>query len=247
MFRNVPVSFFTVFRCIVGSDCAQEDGRPLFWHVAYHHGWGFALLYLFSTFFITFGLFNVIVAIFVENVVAAARTNEVLIKRQRSRDKVFFADRMTQLVELVTAISEDRRPEVNNKRLKRSSSAREELFHRAAQIEITPDIFERLRHSRSFADICSDLEVADEDHFNLFETLDIDSSGTIDVAEFVEGISKLRGGARRSDIVGVSFMVQRLGAGERGSKQMGPSRRFAFTSSGISETPGNQKSRCQSA
>lgn len=93
-------------RCDIGTHHAQEDGRPLFWHVFINHGWGFALLYLASTFFVTFGLFNVIVAIFVENVVAAARTNETLVKRQRSRDKLFFANKMTQLVELISAMQD---------------------------------------------------------------------------------------------------------------------------------------------
>lgn len=55
-----------------------------------------------------------------------------------------------------------------------------------------------------------DLDVSDEDQVDLFDTLDVDGGGTIDLDEMIVGISKLRGDARRSDIVGVSLVVRSI-------------------------------------
>merc|ERR550525_648317 len=87
-----------MFRCIVASDCTEENGRPIFWNISKHYGWGFAAIYCAVVIFMTFGLFNVIVAIFVENVVAASKFSEQVAKRERLRDQIFFANRIRELV-----------------------------------------------------------------------------------------------------------------------------------------------------
>merc|ERR1712050_496485 len=77
-----------------------------------------------------------------------------------------------------------------------------------SQIEITPEFFEDLRTFDEFQEILRDLDIADEDQLDLFDTLDVDGGGTIDLEELITGIAKLRGGARRSDIVGVGLVVR---------------------------------------
>merc|ERR1712113_1192003 len=65
-----------------------------------------------------------------------------------------------------------------------------------------------LRKYTEFQDILRDLDIADEDQLDLFDTLDVDGGGTIDLEELITGIAKLRGDARRSDIVGVGLIVR---------------------------------------
>merc|ERR1712137_1043778 len=77
-------------------------------------------------------------------------------------------------------------------------------------MQISPEFFHSLRRFREFQDILNDLDVSDEDQLDLFETLDVDGGGTIDLEELIVGISKLRGEARRSDIVGVSLIVRNI-------------------------------------
>merc|ERR1712228_515227 len=48
------------------------------------------------------------------------------------------------------------------------------------------------------------------DQLDLFETLDVDGGGTIDLEELIIGISKLRGEARRSDVVGVKLIARSI-------------------------------------
>merc|ERR1719410_3185517 len=77
-------------------------------------------------------------------------------------------------------------------------------------IQISPSFFDHLRSFKEFQDLLNDLDVSDEDQLDLFETLDVDGGGTIDLEELIVGICKLRGDARRSDIVGVSLMTRSM-------------------------------------
>merc|ERR1719336_2969069 len=61
-----------------------------------------------------------------------------------------------------------------------------------------------------FRDILRTLDIPDEEQLDLFDTLDIDGGGTLDLEELVQGIHKLRGDARRSDIVGVSLQMRQM-------------------------------------
>merc|ERR1740129_201198 len=79
-----------------------------------------------------------------------------------------------------------------------------------SSIQITPAFFNHLRSFREFQDLLNDLDVADEDQLDLFDTLDVDGSGAVDLEELIVGICKLRGDARRSDIVGVSLVARAM-------------------------------------
>merc|ERR1719414_2918665 len=91
----------TTFRCLVAADCTQEEGKPVFVLVSYKYGWGFGLLYCLMQFLMTFGLFNVIVSINVENAVSAAKFNDLALKRQRRRDKEYFQGKAQSLLTLI--------------------------------------------------------------------------------------------------------------------------------------------------
>merc|ERR1712125_7198 len=70
--------------------------------------------------------------------------------------------------------------------------------------------FETLRAQPQFVCIMHDLDVSYDDQLFLFETLDADGSGTIELAELVLGLQKLRGEARRSDIVSLTIMIESM-------------------------------------
>merc|ERR1712232_1018209 len=84
----------------------------------------------------------------------------------------------------------------------------EDMFEEACKMDITAEMFGMINADPKFCEILRDLDIAEEDMFNLFETLDADGSGTIDLEELTDGIAKLRGGARRSDIIAVNFMLR---------------------------------------
>lgn len=93
-------------------------------------------------------------------------------------------------------------------------------MYKASGLHITPEFFAFLRTFREFKRLLEELDIADEDQVDLFDTLDVDGGGTIDLEEMVVGISKLRGDARRSDIVGVRLVVRCIQADVHGLRDV---------------------------
>jgi len=209
-FDSMPRSFFTVFRCIVIGECADAGGRPIFVLVTERYGWAWGVVYSGMSVFMTFGLFNVIVAMFVENVVEAAKSRDKLARKWRLRDEAFFAQRVTELLHIIFEYT-DGGPPVATQGV--------DIHALAQDMEVTPEIFDKLRQHPRVRGIFDELDIADDDQYNLFETLDADGSGTIDLKELCDGIMKLRGDACRSDIIAINFMLQNLQAEVQGCNQ----------------------------
>lgn len=88
-----------------------------------------------------------------------------------------------------------------------------ETVEDALKIQITPDFFEHgLISDAGFKEVLHDLDIPEEEQLDLFDTLDVDGGGTIDIEELIEGIGKLRGEAKRSDIVAVKLVVRDIQA-----------------------------------
>merc|ERR1719330_585564 len=77
LFSSVPWSMFMVFRCITTS-CDLPDGSPLDAHLYEMYGTTFVIGYSLTIIFVIFGIFNLIAATFVENVMEAARQKRQL-------------------------------------------------------------------------------------------------------------------------------------------------------------------------
>merc|ERR1712008_574960 len=58
----------------------------------------------------------------------------------------------------------------------------------------------------------TDLDIEPQDCMSLSDTLDPDKSGEIEVIELIQGVSRLRGPSRRSDIVAVDLMTRSMQA-----------------------------------
>jgi len=204
VFATLSQSFFTLFRCIVAADCTERNGKPIFVQVTAAYGWIYGAIYAGLIFFMTLGLFNVIAAIFVENVVIGAKTSARLVRRQKLRDKAFYASKIVELVEVIVTTGLERHH--RSRHCKRLSM--NELLEKGRELKLTPELFEVLRLQPRFCEILSDLDIAEDDQFDLFDMLDTDGSGSVDIEELLDGISRLRGEARRSDVVCLNFMIR---------------------------------------
>lgn len=234
-FSSISRAWFTMFRCSVASDCATEEGRPIFLLLVNDFGWGYAVIFVLTTMLMSVGLFNVIAAIFVENTLAAARFNNTVQKRQRLLDTQMFAEKAAELVRFVWSVHIHKLCDPAWDDLATSTGQRslhdlivpmsDGDIDEATALQITPDLFAFLRTFKEFKAVLEDLDISDEDQVDLFDTLDVDGGGTIDLDEMIIGISKLRGDARRSDIVGVGLKVRSIQADlKRLSKAMTPYR-----------------------
>merc|ERR1712039_484065 len=172
LFQSLATSYFTCFRCWVAGDCTDSNGMPIFVLVVQAYGWWFGVFYCFLTVLFSVALFNVIVAIYVENTVEAAKKNELVAKRARLTDEKMFNVKARQLVSCLMRHTDG------------------------------------VLHLMGVQQILRDLDVEDEEQHDLFDTLDVDGGGTLDLEELISGIAKLRGEARRSDIISVGLRVR---------------------------------------
>merc|ERR1711908_190111 len=83
-----------------------------------------------------------------------------------------------------------------------------ETVQDALHIKISPDFFADLIAMKDFKQVLVDLDIAEEEHFSLFDTLDVDGGGSIDIEELLTGLEKLRGEPRRSDIIAIRLVVR---------------------------------------
>jgi len=200
-FGSLSAAYFTIFRCVVAGDCSDETGRPIFVLVVSAYGWFYGIVYAFTLVFMQFGLFNVIIAVFVEETVEAAKYNELYQKRLRLNDGIMFQEKSLEMAELAYSLKKNVPVE-----LVASSFQIEEI----QSLELSNEEFNDLCKHKEFKELLSALDVAEEDHLDLFDTLDVDGGGSLDLGEIVSGIYKLRGDARKSDIVAVILIARHL-------------------------------------
>jgi len=193
---------FLVFRCTVG-DCSLKNGTPaIMTLVSAEFGWLYAVIYVLTIMLVTFGIFNLIMATFVDNALKAAQTNE----RIRLRERLADSDRqVTVTSQLVHKLWKRAQPAI-----KKSEAFN---FNSAVECSITKDVFDDALLDPEVRQLLGDLDISEEDRIGLFDVLDADNGGTLQLYEIIHGVLKLRGEPRRSDVVQVSLMVRSLQEG----------------------------------
>lgn len=212
-FSNVGWAFFMVFRAVVNNDDSDSTGRPVFLRVALRYGPAYAMIYMITTMLMTFGLFNVIVAIFVDNVLSAQRFNDQLKVQQRLKDQKFFTDKMSMLIEEVWRVfppTDGTESGPNDGMDFSSFGDAKTILQRASTLNLTLEQWDILRSTAKFTEILFDLDISSEDQINMFDTLDADSNGLLDLNELLDGVAKLRGNARRSDMVQLMLAISNM-------------------------------------
>jgi hypothetical protein len=198
-FDSVPRALLTVFRCSFG-DCSTHAGTPIFEFVTDSYGGAYGLIHCIFIFFVTIGLFNVISAIFVDATLAAASEQNTHKLRERLGDPLRWA---TCVKCLVATILEHVDSSVNGKL--------SDQMNDIVEIEVSRDIVNDIVHQHPhFCQALLSLDIDPDDHDKLSDILDADHSGTIEILELVNGLQRLRGPPKRSDIVCIDLMVRDL-------------------------------------
>jgi len=189
LFSTVLRSMFTVFRCFIDG-CAAPDGTPIMTYMYNIYRWWAMLVYVVCTLMVSFGLFNIIMAIFVENTLDSARTNESRRLQLKHHEYVKAAHQLNSVIlEFVGCEGED-----NTSGVTGMSKA---TF---CQIVGHPRVAEKLQ----------DLDISIPRKEDLFEILDADMSGAVSVQELVQGLMKLRGFAGKADSVASLLAIRAL-------------------------------------
>jgi hypothetical protein len=188
----------TVFRFFFG-DFSTLSGLSLFEGIQNKYG-ALAAVFVCAFFFIiTIGLFNVIAAIFVESTLQAANQAAIGRKTERMNDAILWSTRVSLLVRKIF--------EYNGAKLPQKIS---DVIEEVAQDEIPEDVFQNFMHDPSVIHALHDLEIDPSDHKYLFDIIDNDNTGGIFVTQISDGLERLRGDPRRSDIICVDLMVRSI-------------------------------------
>ncbi|CAE7350729.1 Catsper1, partial [Symbiodinium microadriaticum] len=201
-FRTLPDSMFTCFRCFTG-ECVDEYGKPLTHMLAQEFGHIFVFSYVFSYMLVAMGIFNVILAVYVDITMKAAKENEAVTADQHARESIRIARTTRELLKKFAAayhLFQD---------IEESDMSSIDISPNAAlftddeiqdNIAVTKELFLLVIQDRQVQLLMDDLDLP-PDRANLFEVIDADGSGTLHIAELVHGLLKIRGEVTKSDTV----------------------------------------------
>jgi len=235
-FATVPIAMFTVFRCFTDG-CAGIDGTPLQERMRAQHGPGggiFMFVYILLFLFVTIGIFNLIMAVFIDNVADGStkkRQRELGENAPKTEWVISTALRHLILTNIfhneTKDLSEEERTRLLNEKVEKlkemygfrphSTQEYEELSDeiRAEMLEksvvVTREQFNRWLSTEK--DLISKLDDAEIDlscKSDLFEVLDADLSGELEFDEMVDGLLKCRGPVSKTDIISIRLKTALL-------------------------------------
>eukprot|EP00930_Biecheleria_cincta_P068585 TRINITY_DN5614_c0_g1_i2.p1 TRINITY_DN5614_c0_g1~~TRINITY_DN5614_c0_g1_i2.p1 ORF type:complete len:583 (+),score=82.26 TRINITY_DN5614_c0_g1_i2:61-1749(+) len=204
-FSSVPRSSMTVFRCTFG-DCTSVDGKPIFEQVYRTLGPVSAVIFcaFCSAFllFVSFGLFNIIAAIFLESTVRGATESAKRKHTDRLCDHSLWVKNAVQFIRCL---------------LKHDGCGLQvpgslvDHVEEIADLDVPRRVIEEVIQTDPLArQALDELDIDRDDQRKLAKILDAGHSGRITMMWLVNGLSRLRGLPARSDTISVEFCVQAM-------------------------------------
>lgn len=226
-FATVFQSWLTMFRCFT-EGCADYDGRPLQERIRMSHGSSgvmFVISYILVFLFITIGIFNLIMAVFIDSV------NDGSLKKKQ-RDLGLTAEKTEYIIsdmfkakcigefkrhtKAKRSVYDQKDVEKSLKALKRSgtmlesSGAIRKMMHRY-NISISQEAFTKwLYADKELIETLSDADIDLSAKFDLFDVLDADLSGELDFGELIDGLMKCRGPVSKNDVISIRNKIGHL-------------------------------------
>ena len=226
-FKNIPNSMFTLFRCFTDG-CSAYDGAPLAERLREMYGTPFTVGYVCVTMLVAIGIFNMIMAIFLENATTSAAhrkqkelgekadATELAIRKaivqmvdpsvmERAGDRGTLGSRVTQFLDARKSFR------------KQSMGQSAELFWRTqyellqnSGVTVDRRTFMQWLQEPNFLQVLENADVDVSNKFDLFDVLDADMGGKLELDEVVTGLMKLRGPVSKSDLVAMRLQVRLL-------------------------------------
>jgi len=231
LFSSLSRSCFTAFRCLT-EGCNSYDGTPLLLHV-YEASWaGSAIVgfYVLAYLAVTFGLFNLILGVFVESTMESAKNDERKRRRMQGKEHLRVAKKLQRFVlrfcKTGASTPTEEKPEMTIQSLARglcricqSCCSKTHNERRDSEFTIGDGLNDVVITRETFKDVISapeaqelldDMDVNVMDHMSLFDALDADGSGSLDIHELISGIMQLRGAAEKTDVVASVLKLRSL-------------------------------------
>lgn len=204
-FRTLPDAMFTSFRCFTG-ECVDERGFPIHDLLASEFGVIFILGYVVSYMLVSMGIFNVILGVYVEITMKAAKETEANTSEQHARESIRIARVTRELLKKFAAAYRafqdfddvDHFTQFGGLEVDNQGGFTDEDL--PDDIAITKELFLLVVQERSVQALMDQLDLP-ANRAQLFDAIDADGSGTLQVAELVQGLLKVRGEVSKSDAV----------------------------------------------
>jgi len=211
-FETIPQAMFTAFLCFAG-ECIDRSGRPIHTLIANEFGILFVFGYVVSYMLVSMGIFNVILAVYVDITMKAAKENDAMTAEQHARESIRIARTTRELLKKFAAAYRlyqdmdniDQMPQLDFNT--GAAPFTDNDIH--AQIAITKELFLLVIQDRCVQGLMDDLDLP-PDRANLFEAIDADGSGTLHVTELVQGLLQIRGEVKKSDAVATLLSTKAL-------------------------------------
>jgi len=167
---------FTLFRCFTG-DCSAHDGRPLSYVLLDRYGNITIAVYWGTMMLVSFGLFNVMIACFLQNAQRATRFNDVERRRVLRKERQMVHDKTQQLIHTIVKFVQRRRKDPSPLTL--------------TNLKITRELWQHLLSERKVRQWLDDMGCDDGLRMKLFDKIDVDGSGVLSCIELVHGVVDL--------------------------------------------------------
>jgi len=177
---------FTVFRCMTG-ECSTKGGQSLPVHLSAGFGLRFDITYCVGMVILIFGLFNVITAIFVESTLAGLKYSESKQKLRSQYEARYVRRKLKQLVHRVQQICNVDGTKVCGSESKHSvTSVSEDALNEGIEgdIELSEEQFFVVIEDNVVLKFLVELDIEIEGAGSeaLFEMMDTNNSGKVDLA-----------------------------------------------------------------
>eukprot|EP00812_Abedinium_dasypus_P014698 NODE_824_length_1350_cov_419.744402.p1 GENE.NODE_824_length_1350_cov_419.744402~~NODE_824_length_1350_cov_419.744402.p1 ORF type:complete len:407 (+),score=137.10 NODE_824_length_1350_cov_419.744402:88-1221(+) len=206
LYPTLLMTMYTTFRCFMG-DCSTSQGTSLVVLLTRYFGGSFAVIYTIFMIFVVFGLFNLIAAVYVENTLANAR-HAGESARARKKEALRVARNTKLLLKKLYAAQRAVNDagclsrELMNKAMMHCSD--DDLRH---DVTISKETFFYALQEPSVRALLDDLDITQE-RARLFDVLDADGDGRLDIKELIRGLLRVRGDSQRSDTVSVLLSMR---------------------------------------
>jgi len=183
---DVANASFTIFRCFLG-DCSTDSGTPLAHILFVRLGAIFGFAYYITMVYMTFGLLSLVIGIITENMMDAAKAHELKVNAS-DEDKIRVALCMKDLLNKF-----------------------HDLCDAAGTVgHVTRAIYAEAIEDDTVSALMDEIGLDEHNRMDLFDSMDADGDGTLEMLELVKGFIRMRGDVKKSDIITSRLVVRAL-------------------------------------
>lgn len=209
-FETLPDSMFTIFRCLT-EGCSGYDGTPLperLRKTTFRPTSGlFMIAYILVFMLVNVGIFNLIMAIFLDNVVS-----QQTLRKQKQLSETALKSQVSIQHAVADQISQEEGPvelpdDIHSMELKHQSKVMEKVLGKL-DLTVSRDRFASWLSHENFTDVLENAGIDTSIRTQLFDILDADSGGLLNIDELISGLMSMRGHVTKGDIIAMSLKVR---------------------------------------